>query len=215
MTTHPSVNPNARVTVLLMEPDRMVGDYAAAGLTQHGYRILRANTSDDIQKLKQDGLSADVLVVNHRLLKMTQSFFSKKPGTSDGVLPIILLAGLPDIQVYLSQVGESIDDIMVKPFNTDQLALVVERVILDRRLQKTLEEFKNTAIRLQEENQRLRAVLNQRIPGGAEKILTPAGTAENKENTRHDVLQSYAEQTHLIQTPLTKSDPPQSNKNEP
>lgn len=200
-------------TVLLVEPDRMAGNYAAAGLSQHGYKIIRADSPDDIQRLKQDGVPIDLFVVNHAYLKIAQTLFSAGSTPSDVPVPIILLAGLPDIQVYLSQVGQEIDDIVVKPFNADQLALVVERVFLDRRMQRTLEDFKQMAIHLQEENQRLKAVLNQRIPGGVDKVLqTSTGTDETKENTRQDVLQSYAEQTHFIQPVPTKTDSSRSNK---
>ncbi|OIO63918.1 MAG: hypothetical protein AUJ47_04805 [Candidatus Marinimicrobia bacterium CG1_02_48_14] len=214
MTTQASPNPATRITVLLMEPDRMVGEYASAGLSQHGYRILRGSTPDDIQKLKKETRNPDILIVNHNLLKLAETFFSRTPGGAESVVPIVLLVGLPDVQNYLARVGEGIDDIVVKPFNTDQLALVVERVILDRRVQDTLEDFKQLAIRLQDENQRLRAVLNQRIPGGADKVLQTTSPVETKENARQDVLQSYAEQTHLVQpTTTTKTDPPQSNRN--
>lgn len=213
MTTQAPPNPAARVTVLLIESDRMVGEYAAAGLSQHGYRILRGSTPDEIQRLKKDGREPDVLIVNHSLLKLAETFFTRVATTGvESIVPLILLVGLPDVQHYLSKVGEGIDDIVVKPFNTDQLALVVERVILDRRVQETLEDFKQLAIRLQDENQRLRAVLTQRIPGGADKILQTTSPVESKENARQDVLQSYAEQTHLIQPPNTKTDPPQSNR---
>lgn len=190
----------------------MVGDYAAAGLTQHGYQIIKANSPDDLRRLKQEGFRMELLIVNHTLLKIVQDLFKDATTSPDGGTPTILLAGLPDIQAYLSQVGRGIDDIVVKPFNTDQLALVVERVIFDRRMQVTLEEFKQTAIRLQEENQRLKAVLNQRMPGAVEKALQNTSGGEGRENPRQDVLQSYAEQTRLIQPATPQTDPTLSNK---
>ena len=216
MMTQKPLEPNSRVpaglTILLAEPDRMVGDYAAAGLAQHGYRIIRTTTPDDIQKLKHNSVAVDLVIADHSLLKAAQTLFNDVNNSSGSSEPVILLAGLPDIQVHLSRVGRGIDDVVVKPFNADQLALVVERVLLDRHIQRTLEELKQAATRLQEENQRLKAVLKHRIPGGVESVLQNPGSGENKKSTRQNVLQSYAEQTHFVQPAAVKSDQSQLNR---
>ena len=198
----------AGLKVLLAEPDRMVGDYAAAGLAQHGYHIIRAVRPDDIRRLKNDQVTVDMVISDDSLLKLTQTLFDR-PNPPEA---LILLIGLPQVQEFLPLVGREINDLVVKPFNTDQLALIVERVILDRRMQQTLESFKQTALRLQEENQRLKTFLNQRIPGGIEGMPQNSGSGDSKDNARHDVLQSYAEQTHLAKSSNIKPDMNQQGK---
>ena len=139
----------------------MVCDYAAAGLSQHGYQVYRVMTLRDIQVILSQNQPIDITITDSSILKTAGNVLQQFRNPAGSSPPVVLLAGLPDVQEYLPKVGNGIDDIVVKPFNSGQLALVVERVIVDHNLQQTLEEFKQTVSHLQTENQRLKALIKQ------------------------------------------------------
>lgn len=154
-------------------------------------------SATDLPRIKLESNPVDFILTTNKMLEDIREYFPADVSMPESYIPVIILVGISELQAVLPRVGQDIDDVIVKPLNTDQLSIVLERVKLERHMQQTLAKLKATIQGLQEENDRLKSAIESRIPGGVDAVLHTVDSRESDGRNQHGALRSYAEHKQL------------------
>lgn len=115
------------------DPDmvNMLGDV----LGDKGYRILRAGSGDAALQLAASE-HPDLLISDLRMSGMTGHQLQARLKTVTPELPVVIITAFGSIQTAIESMRLGAFDYITKPFSNDELTLVVERALEDRRLRR-------------------------------------------------------------------------------
>lgn len=115
------------------DPDmvNMLGDV----LGDKGYRVLRAGSGDAALQLAVSE-HPDLLISDLRMSGMTGHQLQARLKTVTPELPVVIITAFGSIQTAIESMRLGAFDYITKPFSNDELTLVVERALEDRRLRR-------------------------------------------------------------------------------
>jgi len=119
------------MSVLVVEDDIEVANFAADGLTELGYSVmLTDNAADALSQLTQGADRFDVVFSDISMPGMSGLDLAREIRDHDIDVPIVLTTGYSHV---LSKDGGSGLDILQKPYSIEQLSQALEKVLHQRR----------------------------------------------------------------------------------
>jgi two-component system cell cycle sensor histidine kinase/response regulator CckA len=117
-------------TVLLVEDEEGVRDFAARALTMRGYKVLQASSGDEaLELLRQHEGVLDLLVTDVLMPGMDGPTLAKTVRGLNPTLKVLFISGYPDDK--LQNTGDRPEDFhfLAKPFSLKQLTSKVKDVL--------------------------------------------------------------------------------------
>jgi two-component system, cell cycle sensor histidine kinase and response regulator CckA len=127
-------------TILLAEDEQMVGNIMEESLTQAGYTVLRAaNGREALELCRSSGASVDLILSDVVMPEMRGPEMARIIRETLPEVKIILMSGYPDLG-DVSQILPGPDDVFLQKSVSVQVLLSTVRKVLDRKVQKKLED---------------------------------------------------------------------------
>ncbi|MGH7780012.1 MAG: sigma-54-dependent transcriptional regulator [Candidatus Binataceae bacterium] len=122
------------------DPDMvsMLGDV----LGDKGYRVLRAGSGADALQLVASE-HPDLLISDLRMSGMTGHQLQAQLKSATPELPVVIITAFGSIQTAIESMRLGAFDYITKPFSNDELTLVVERALEDRRLRREVHRLRD------------------------------------------------------------------------
>jgi PAS domain S-box-containing protein len=119
--------PRGAATVLLVDDDKDVRDYAAASLNELGYAVVEAASGTEAVAVLSSAAELDAVVVDFAMpgmngLEVTDRARALRPG-----IPVLLTTGYADRSRFAEALGPEM--VLGKPFRSPELAEAVARVL--------------------------------------------------------------------------------------
>ncbi|MGC1676309.1 MAG: sigma-54 dependent transcriptional regulator [Candidatus Binataceae bacterium] len=122
-------------SILVVDDDPDMVDMLGDVLGDKGYRILRAGSGDAALQLAASE-HPDLLISDLRMSGMTGHQLQARLKTVTPELPVVIITAFGSIQTAIESMRLGAFDYITKPFSNDELTLVVERALEDRRLRR-------------------------------------------------------------------------------
>lgn len=178
--------------VLVVDDEADIRDLIADLLADEGYAVRTAHDADTafaaVEDLPPDLIILDIWLQGSRMdgIEILKSVKRDNPG-----IPIVIISGHGNIEVAVAAVQQGAYDFIEKPFNIDQLLVVVERALEASRLRRENARLRNASERGAElvgssaAMNALRQKL-ERVARGGSRILLTGGAGTGKEvSARH------------------------------
>ena len=122
------------------DPDmvNMLGDV----LGDAGYRVLRAGSGAAALQMAQTE-HPDLLISDLRMSGMTGHQLQARLKSVTPELPVVIITAFGSIQTAIESMRLGAFDYITKPFSNDELTLVVERALEDRRLRREVHRLRD------------------------------------------------------------------------
>jgi len=130
--------------ILLVEDDRQIADYVAAGLGEEGYTVDRADNGRDGLFLATDS-QFDLVVLDRMLPGMDGLTLLKALRAAEVSVPVILLSALGSTDDRIAGLTAGADDYITKPFSFGELLARIQALL--RRAAGGVRQAQDTTLR--------------------------------------------------------------------
>jgi CheY-like chemotaxis protein len=115
--------------ILLVDDDVLVAESTAALMEDLGHSVIWASSGGEALQLLREGLSPDLLITDYAMPEMTGAELGEAVRRLRPDLPVLLATGFADLR------DAATTDLprLAKPYNQDQLATEIDRLLGDRR----------------------------------------------------------------------------------
>ncbi len=121
--------------ILIVEDKKSLAEMLKKTLQIEGFSVITANSvHSGLKKLSEGGI--DAVVTDLRLPDGEGTEIIKASSESHPFLPVIIMTAYGSIELAVKAVKEGAYDFITKPFNTDHLALLLNRSISERTTNK-------------------------------------------------------------------------------
>ncbi len=119
--------------ILVIDDEPTLLEACEETLSYHGYDVhLTANARDGVESVRQE--TFDLVLVDLRMPDTDGLQILREIKSIDENLMMIMITGFPTIATAVEAVREGAFDYLPKPFSPDQLLIVVERALSQKRL---------------------------------------------------------------------------------
>ena len=122
-------------SILVVDDDPDMVDMLGDVLGDKGYRVLRAGSGAAALQLAASE-HPDLLISDLRMSGMTGHQLQARLKAVTPELPVVIITAFGSIQTAIESMRLGAFDYITKPFSNDELTLVVERALEDRRLRR-------------------------------------------------------------------------------
>lgn len=152
------------VKILIVDDDDEIRRVLRLLLKQTGYDLLEAPEAGmAFQLLRDHRGEVGVVICDLRLPKVTGIDILEQIKLEFGTLPVVILTGLIDLSSAVEAMKKGAFDYLTKPIKKDDLILVIEKALNQKKL---LDDY----TRLQQKNQELREGLHKVIEPIAKEL---------------------------------------------
>ena len=130
--------------ILLVEDDRQIAEYVAAGLGEEGYTVDRADNGRDGLFLATDS-QFDLVVLDRMLPGMDGLTLLKALRAAEVATPVILLSALGNTDDRIAGLTAGADDYITKPFSFGELLARIQALL--RRAAGGVRQAQDTTLR--------------------------------------------------------------------
>ena len=140
----PLYNPRwmEKATVLVVDDEQLIRWSLVERLSQDGYRTLEAATGDEA--LAQLGEGVDLVLLDYRLPDTDGLKVLKEVRRRDPDILVILLTAFSNVATAVEIMKEGAYHYATKPFNLDEMALLVEKALETTRLRREVRALRAT-----------------------------------------------------------------------
>ena len=127
--------------LLIIEDDESLNQMLAFHFEDQGYDVAGANTcGEGMDQLKQSAF--DLILLDQQLPDGTGLELLKTIRTDEPDQPVIMMTGQHDLELAIQAIKTGAADFIHKPIKTDELQIVVNRVLESRRLAREVTALK-------------------------------------------------------------------------
>src|SRR5690242_10315715 len=121
-------------TVLVVDDEQLIRWALTDRLSQDGYRVIEAGTAADAIARSEEGV--DLVLLDYRLPDGDGLSVLKKIKQHDPDTLVILLTAFSSVETAVEAMKQGAYHYANKPFNVDEIALVVEKALETTRLRR-------------------------------------------------------------------------------
>ncbi len=174
-------------TILLVDDEPGVLFTLKELLTDRGHRVMSARSGAEALPQVED---ADAVVTDQSMPGMTGLELLATIQQRDPSMPVILITAFGSERVAVSAMKAGADDYLPKPFDIDEVVLVIERALEARRLRVTNRRLSNERVlgrRIIAESRMMRRLLDaaERVASRDVTVLVRGETGTGKEFVAH------------------------------
>jgi len=150
-----STDTKAPASILIVDDEETIRELLLEGLGSEGYRCKSCSNAPDAMKLLEqepfDLLLSDIDMPGVSGVQLLQDV---RAGEHN--LDVIMVTGVVDTETAINAIRMGATDYVTKPFNLDEVMLIIERTLEKRRLvRENLDYQRNLEIRVQERTSEL------------------------------------------------------------
>ena len=140
----PIYNPRGmpQATVLVVDDEQLIRWSLVERLSQDGYKTLEASTG--AEALAQLGTGVDLVLLDYRLPDTDGLTVLKEVRRRDPDALVILLTAFSNVATAVEIMKEGAHHYATKPFNLDEIALLVEKALETTRLRREVRALRST-----------------------------------------------------------------------
>ena len=162
--------------ILIVDDELAVRDLLAVGLSDEGYDCeTRPNAEEAFERVKQGGLDlvlSDIDMPGANGISLLENIKAFNPD-----IDVIMVTGVVDTRIAIGAIRKGAADYVNKPFNFDEVAITVERVLEKRRLLRENQAYQEELESLVAERTAEVQALNQKLDSSLEHTLRALVTA--------------------------------------
>ncbi|HEY1957013.1 MAG TPA: sigma-54 dependent transcriptional regulator [Polyangiaceae bacterium] len=174
--------------VLIVDDEREMGTMLRDGLRGRGYDASCCGSSDvafaEVMDARADVVITDIRMPNMNGIELCDRIVANRPD-----VPVAVMTAFGDLQTAIATIRAGAFDFLAKPFDIDDLVLVVERAINQRTLREEVKRLRmergesNSSSALLGESAALRSVARmiQRVADTDSVVLVTGETGTGKE----------------------------------
>jgi DNA-binding NtrC family response regulator len=129
-------------TILVVDDEQLIRWSLAARLTDAGYRVLEAETGRQALELHREGV--DLVLLDYRLPDADGLSILKQIKEADPDTLVILLTAFSSVETAVEAMKSGAYHYANKPFNVDEIALLVEKALETTRLRREVRALRAT-----------------------------------------------------------------------
>ena len=175
-------------TILVVDDDQLIRWSLASRLSQEGYRVLEAETAAQAHERRREGL--DLVVLDYRLPDADGLAVLKKIKETSPETVVIMLTGHSSVEIAVEAMKHGAFHYAKKPFDVDEIALLVERGLETTRLRREVHALRasqatpfslNRIVGESEAVQHVRALLQRIAASPASTVLLTGESGTGKD----------------------------------
>ena len=127
-------------TILVVDDEQLIRWSLAERLANDGYQVVEAGTAKEA--LAQFGPQIDLVLLDYKLPDGDGLRVLKSMKSTDPDVPVILLTAFSSVETAVEAMKQGAYHYANKPFNLDELAMVVEKALETTRLRREVRELR-------------------------------------------------------------------------
>ncbi|HEX4823724.1 MAG TPA: HD domain-containing phosphohydrolase [Candidatus Polarisedimenticolaceae bacterium] len=139
--------------IVVTDDEPSIRDVLAEGLTSFGYEVRQAGSAGEAFELVRAG-GVDLVLSDIDMPGESGLSLLKRIKERDPDVDVVMVTGVVDLDVAIGAIRQGAADYVGKPFNLEEVQIVVERTLEKRRLIKENREYQQTLERKVEERTR-------------------------------------------------------------
>ena len=117
-------------SVLALGDEKKILTLLKKGFERNGWRVdALTDPQEAMRRLEEDPGAYDLLIVDDKMPKCRGTDFAERAKMLRCSLPVVLITGLPDEEVFLMKKKKILDEVVVKPFDFSDLLSRVGRLL--------------------------------------------------------------------------------------
>jgi len=160
----PPANAADAFTILLVDDEESIREFAGEYFELKGYRVLRA--CDGVEALSLlETRAVDCCLSDIDMPRMDGLQLAERIRAIDNTIPVIIMTGYPSLENTISTLKNGVVDFLIKPVNLNQMELCVRRVMRERELL-----LKNLLLAKEVEGKARLEGINRELQGKVEEL---------------------------------------------